>query len=661
MSIRIKVKKHDKFRALMSDVLPYETPMIFSNHGLYKHLKNEEEKNNKNSNILGWLFNSNEVGPAKSYAVNVVKPNGDKRELHLPHPAHQIEMSKFIYDNSELILSLCNISNFTIRSPIGVTSYFKLYSGKALKSFVDVDMDVNEDDVAEDHDDESGFANSFFTYKKYTLLYKYYKSLEYLSLEKKYRFSGKFDISKCFPSIYTRSIAWAVKGKDFAKLNKTEKSFEKRFDKLMSRLNDEESHGIIVGPEFSRIFAEIILQRIDANVESKLLQGGLVHKRDYVVHRYVDDYFIYSNSKETIEKIKCFFKDALVVFKLYSNESKETISERPFITSLGIAKLQIERSITQFFNTLKCEDKGNGIKTSLIRNPYQASQSIVNEIRLNVKTNNVSVEAFSGILFSIFRDKISSLLHEHKKAKVKNPVNFEKVHESTYTNYIIFCIDVIFFVYSQNVRVRTSYLLAQILILISQFHDSCSEIGKRKLRKKIRDESRVIFNIIETNRHSHMETVNFVITLNELFGSNEEVRIRNDIKNYFFNGLEKFDYFNSITALFILSKKKKDLNVIEHILSLYQAALSSKNSKQNKTELTLFLLDIIKFPHVLHRQREYLIMLYFENVLSQKISENRAKIIRKIISSNPYWFVNWSSDMDIKKVLLRKETQSTYN
>jgi len=649
----------------MSDVLPYETPMIFSNHGLYNYIKDITDNKIPYHKGLTWLLNSQEVGSSKSYTVNVAKPNGDKRELHLPHPAHQVKMSEFLYENSELIISLCSLSNFTIRSPNGVTSYFKLYSGKSLRSFINVDMDVNEDELAEDSNDELGFANSFFTYKKYTLLYKYYKSLEYLSLEKKYKYSGKFDISKCFPSIYTHSISWAVKGKEFSKNNLNSNSFEINFDKLMMRLNDGESHGIIVGPEFSRIFAEIILQRIDTIVENNLYRQGYINKKDYCIHRYVDDYFIYSNEKDMIDSIKCSFKEVLMDFKLYSNESKETITERPFITPLGIAKIQIDQSISQFLSSLKTEDNGSGIRLKLIRNPYQASQSLINEIRLNVKNNNVSVEAFSGLLFSIFREKISATIFEYKKAKENSPANFDKKYETIYTNYMIFCIDIVFFVYSQNIRVRTSYLLAQILILISEFHDSLSYIGKSKIYKKLRDESRIVFRIIDDKNHSHMETINFVITLNELYGkrnkAGSDVKLKSEIENYFFNGLDKFDYFKSVSALYVLSKDKKNSKIIDHIHSLYKEALTKKNSNQNKTELTFFLLDFLKFPHLRNSDRNEIILLYFENVLKRSISRYRASIVRSKLTRNDFWFVDWDSDMDIRKVLLRKEAQSTYN
>ena len=48
------------------------------------------------------------------------------------------------------------------------------------------------------------------------------------------------------------------------------------FDNLMQSVNARETNGIVIGPEFSRIFAEIILQYIDQKVEQELLGKDLV-------------------------------------------------------------------------------------------------------------------------------------------------------------------------------------------------------------------------------------------------------------------------------------------------------------------------------------------------------------------------------------------------
>ena len=61
------------------------------------------------------------------------------------------------------------------------------------------------------------------------------------------------------------------------------------FDMLMQRLNYNETNGIIIGPEISRIFAEIIFQDIDSKVIRSLRSKGFKFNKDYVIKRYVDD------------------------------------------------------------------------------------------------------------------------------------------------------------------------------------------------------------------------------------------------------------------------------------------------------------------------------------------------------------------------------------
>jgi hypothetical protein len=66
--------------------------------------------------------------------------------------------------------------------------------------------------------------------------------------------------------------------KNYAKqqLNKTKSTFPFKFDQLMQRSNYNETNGIIIGPELSRIFAEIIMQSVDNNIINDLNKEGLV-------------------------------------------------------------------------------------------------------------------------------------------------------------------------------------------------------------------------------------------------------------------------------------------------------------------------------------------------------------------------------------------------
>ena len=53
----------------------------------------------------------------------------------------------------------------------------------------------------------------------------------------------KVDISKCFNSIYTHSLAWALLGKENVKknLNRIKGTLPDEFDKLMQKLNYNEN------------------------------------------------------------------------------------------------------------------------------------------------------------------------------------------------------------------------------------------------------------------------------------------------------------------------------------------------------------------------------------------------------------------------------------
>ncbi|MBL0306631.1 MAG: RNA-directed DNA polymerase [Chitinophagaceae bacterium] len=126
-------------------------------------------------------------------------------------------------------------------------------------------------------------------------MHKFYESYQYHRCEKKFNHLFKFDISKCFDSIYTHSISWALFEKEVIKkyLGDSKKTFGNTFDNLMQKLNYNETNGIVIGPEFSRIFAELILQKIDLKVKNSLEGEGLIFKKDYEVYRYVDDYFVF--------------------------------------------------------------------------------------------------------------------------------------------------------------------------------------------------------------------------------------------------------------------------------------------------------------------------------------------------------------------------------
>ncbi|WP_181965099.1 RNA-directed DNA polymerase [Anaerococcus nagyae] len=103
----------------------------------------------------------------------------------------------------------------------------------------------------------------------------------------------KLDISNCFSSIYTHYIPPILLGYEESEsqykkslLNKKTSEIYNRYsklDKIIRRLNLNQTNGLLVGPILSKIIAEGLLSRIDLELKDK----GLVFSR------YMDDYEVY--------------------------------------------------------------------------------------------------------------------------------------------------------------------------------------------------------------------------------------------------------------------------------------------------------------------------------------------------------------------------------
>ena len=63
------------------------------------------------------------------------------------------------------------------------------------------------------------------------------------------------------------------------KLRTVSSAFGNATDVICQRINFNETNGIVVGPEFSRVMAELLMTRIDIKVQEALLEQKLVLKR----------------------------------------------------------------------------------------------------------------------------------------------------------------------------------------------------------------------------------------------------------------------------------------------------------------------------------------------------------------------------------------------
>lgn len=129
------------------------------------------------------------------------------------------------------------------------------------------------------------------------------------------------DISKCFPSIYTHSIPWAIHGKTVAKKRREDLALEGNLiDRACQVLSDNQTNGIAIGPHASNVVSELILTRVDDMLQGKGFTKFL---------RNIDDYTFYANSNQQSEAFVRELTLALRQFELYLNDKKTTIQTIP--------------------------------------------------------------------------------------------------------------------------------------------------------------------------------------------------------------------------------------------------------------------------------------------------------------------------------------------
>ena len=144
-----------------------------------------------------------------------------------------------------------------------------------------------------------------------------------LSIQYKYMFTT--DITNCYSSIYTHTISWAIEGKDVAKANRGKKSsLGNTIDTYIQGMQYGQTNGIPQGSALFDFIAEIILGYADKMLTDELQKENI---SKYKIIRYRDDYRVFSNSKEEIEKISLVLQNVLAELNFQMNASKTRLSE----------------------------------------------------------------------------------------------------------------------------------------------------------------------------------------------------------------------------------------------------------------------------------------------------------------------------------------------
>ncbi|MEQ9595594.1 MAG: antiviral reverse transcriptase Drt3b [Parvibaculum sp.] len=650
--IKGNLRRSDHLRTLLTDTSPYEVPIIVSNDGFYRNLLDRSKFSPALRELIESFVIKNEPRYTVPYRYKIEKDSTSTRQLSLIHPTSQYRVVEFYQRYAPLVIYYSSIGRFSLRRPVrpGSTFFFR-------SDISDLNQYKNNQIDTESVERLTRNPASYFAYSGVSRLYKFFASSEFLRLEKKYSQMALLDVTKCFSSIYTHSISWAVKGAQHSKDNVNARSFGNDFDKLMQKMNFNETNGICVGPELSRIFAEIILNAIDALISEQAYEAGLVAGRDYDCRRYVDDFIVFADNKETFDIVRRIIADALGVYNLHLNDGKEQTYSRPFVTTKSAVIDSAKEALGAFFDGII--EKNETRKLILPKKIYRSDavvRSLVLAIKRSCYSEGVGYEASANYIIASLTRRIEMLIEGYEDALATKACS-----SNLYPPVLLRLMEAIFFFYTVRPTVSASYHVGRAIIVLWRFFDKHLPDERFSVSGQIHGwVSQLLRQYGESEPFHHrrkvpIEFLNVVLAVREI---DESQPMDSEVLRRFVLDPSREDYFSLVSSLYFAQRRPEYQKLREDVEDCVVRILGDCRGVLTNAHDAHLALDSICCPYLPMNTRTHLLSslrkaLNLPNRRPLQLREDVAEM-----EGHP-WFVQWES-LDILRMVKKKELSSVY-
>ncbi len=658
---RRKLNRADKWRVVLTDTSPFELPIIVSNDGFYKNLHAIGGKSSLYRKMIDALVLHDD---RKSFFVpmryNIVKDSRSVRTLSLLHPKGQVVLASFYQKFDELICEYSARSPFSIRAPEKIGgSFFVPSTIEDHNRYKNATVDTTELDRLVRN------PASYFSYSGFNRLYRFFASDDHIRLERKFRYQLSLDISKCFDSIYTHSVAWAAKSKEEAKENIFAFSFGNQFDKVMQRLNHNETSGICIGPEASRIFAEIILAKVDQNTQRALELQDILDGVDYECRRYVDNYYVFVNDPDNAEEVEHELSLALREYGLHLNTEKREFDKRPFYSKKSLVIDKINDSLgnlwEKLFESVRLDfGAGRARMPNYIYRYRSLFAKFTREVKAACYASELNYDAVANFVIGAIRRKVIDLADDYGDLCARDEVSDL---DRNYRQMFYFLLDVGFYFFALHPTVASSLRLSHAIVRVAQHLQSHDPEGFHILKEAtLRWASQLARAPSLEGLHSKssvvsIEVLNILISLRQFGGDGQ---LEHELIT-----LAKLDndgrgYFELVVKLFIYGDRTEFQQQRDQVWGIICDRVISKKHLRRDSETVHLLLDALACPYIENGKRAELLRKSWremENDMGEISLAEAEAMVGEI--QQQHWFVRWDG-VDLLNMIEKKELCSVY-
>lgn len=191
-------------------------------------------------------------------------------------------------------------------------------------------------------------------FHKSTTIINWWSSMEQRSIELslEYRYMFVTDITNCYGSVNPQAFDWAFSFKDTQYEKDNESSISKSIQKYLRAFQQGRNIGIPQGSAIFDFIGEIILGYSDLLLHEAIQKAGITNP--YEIIRYRDDYRIFCNDKDMLEKISYILQHVLESLNFRMNSKKTKISDSIVTDAVKPDKLTYIYN-TPIFNKKGCD------------------------------------------------------------------------------------------------------------------------------------------------------------------------------------------------------------------------------------------------------------------------------------------------------------------
>lgn len=621
---------------LLTDLLPYEKGNHYTHRYFYEYIQSEKKMLNKLFTKVKredtYFDNKWHSSPLKFI---ISKKEEGFREISLINPLGLLESLTFIHlFESDILNIIHNKKDFSSRKANRTNSlnYKKdnkqtvYYSDKNSKNQLLISLES---------------SGTYFKHYPFKTITQLINSKRFIYSRDKFNLLLTIDIQDCFQSIYTHSYKWLITNKTYDSKNlKGSTSIYSNIDTFLQNLNGSKTNGILVGPEISRLLADFLFIHIDQQVIEILAENSIIYRTDYIIYRFVDDYFICSKNEEIQNIIKDVITNQLKKFQLKINEFKiSRVGKEDALNNWLLELTPAIEMIEKIFSkrNIKLDSNKEAVFTQMLGENAQAFLEVAASFYETSEKRKYSrkvryIDLRSKVILIIKSTKEKSLVCSYILSTILRKIEEGKRGDLSLNMELNELVTFLFFIYSTHISYTSTQKIIRILsLLIEHKQLEIKEAVERNLERFEDD-------IFTKFSNDWMDLL--------LFFSNYQINISYNLIEKITKIFISNDNPLNLAALCLLAEAKfvNSANIVKKVNKIVKYKIERINWKEFfQDELGWWVYIFLSYPKLNPSLKQSIIsnLNNIKSNLKTTPSDNAKSIVLDFLLNNNKHFVEW--------------------